>query len=856
MVSQQEVIKNELPNLQSTDLKSDKTDETDCKEITNDIFIHTIFGDLTLERPICVSFKGDPGEATKRSWFGQAYVDRKTMLPNYQNNYVSCSSYIPNDEGIYRRQKSSFAAFHWLLLDDVGVKVDIERVTLKPSWIIETSKGNFQYGFILSQPLRDATVADNLLQSIICAGLCDPGANGAAARIGRLPVAINGKYKDTTCKLSSWNPDCRYTVQEIVDGLQIELKERGKAGRRMSSVRLVDTETNDDVHIPRATDNPVLSALVANNLYKQPLGGGKHDITCPWVNEHTGAVDQGTAYWEPNETYPVGGFKCQHGHCIERRVSALYSVLGITKDDAKHLPIIKVSAGELNRIINAAEIELSKTTRHYQRGGIIVTVTTDPQTRATNVKTMSLPSLTRVVASLAVWQRFDKREAVWLTIDPPEKHIKILHDAAQYPHLPILNGIARQPYLRSDGSLSGYAGYDALTGMFGVFDARLFTISDKPTKAQAETALLKLTGLTDEFDLKTEHDKSAALSGILTAAIRSSLRLAPHFHVSAHQIGSGKSYLCQLLTLFATPEKSTPHSFPTDDDEMRKLLLAELLTAPAVIEFDNLTTDLIPHKSLCTALTSENISGRILGQSKTAEVGTRVLFLSSGNNVEPVRDMTRRVITIRLDPQCETPATREFKKNPVKEVTENRNKYIGFALTIIRAWIIAGRPEVDVKPINSFDEWSELCRQPLLWLGLKDPAQCVFETMAHDPDREQLGGFLSAWFAIYGTKSATTKDVVNDSVCNSDLRELIVEIAAERDGTINKKKLGWWIKRHSGRVVNGLRFTVDDSVNTNAAHWKIEQINKKSVSSVLSVSNPPLSENGSEVKIKPDTVRI
>jgi len=57
-----------------------------------------------------------------------------------------------------------------------------------------------------------------------------------------------------------------------------------------------------------------------------------------------------------------------------------------------------------------------------------------------------------------------------------------------------------------------------------------------------------------------------------------------------------------------------------------------LLTAPAVVEFDNLTTDLIPHKSLCTILTSEFISGRILGQSKTAEVGTRTLFLSSGNN--------------------------------------------------------------------------------------------------------------------------------------------------------------------------------------------------------------------------------
>jgi hypothetical protein len=93
------------------------------------------------------------------------------------------------------------------------------------------------------------------------------------------------------------------------------------------------------------------------------------------------------------------------------------------------------------------------------------------------------------------------------------------------------------------------------------------------------------------------------------------------------------------------------------------LLLAELLTAPMVIEFDNLTSDLIAHKSLCTALTSEYMTGRILGVSKTATVGTRALFLSSGNNVGPVADMTRRCITINLDPGCETPAAREFKKS-------------------------------------------------------------------------------------------------------------------------------------------------------------------------------------------------
>ena len=68
----------------------------------------------------------------------------------------------------------------------------------------------------------------------------------------------------------------------------------------------------------------------------------------------------------------------------------------------------------------------------------------------------------------------------------------------------------------------------------------------------------------------------------------------------------------------------------------------------------------------------------------------------------------------------------------------------------------------------------------------------------------------------------TIKNIVDDSLMNSDLRELIVELAAERDGTINKRKLGWWIKRHSGRMVDGLRVVADESYKTKSVMWKLE----------------------------------
>ena len=240
------------------------------------------------------------------------------------------------------------------------------------------------------------------------------------------------------------------------------------------------------------------------------------------------------------------------------------------------------------------------------------------------------------------------------------------------------------------------------------------------------------------------------------------------------------------------------------------------------------------------------MSGRILGLSKTAEVGTRVLFLSSGNNVEPVRDMTRRVVTIKLDPQCETPATREFNKNPVDDVHKNRGEFISAALIIVRSWIVAGRPLAEIKPLNSYADWSELCRQPLLWLGLDDPAQCVFEIMAHDPDREDLAAFLEVWESRYSTRSTSIKNIVEDCILWTDLKEVLPALAFERDGTINKRKLGWWIKRHSGRVVNGLRLVVDDSFKTNSVRWKIEKIGHETVLSVFSVLPPCIDEFSSD----------
>lgn len=559
---------------------------------------------------------GVPGKVRRGVWNGWPWAaGTDPALPADANTYFSLASFHPDPQGRHRRRKTQFAALHAVVLDDVGSKVDATRLTLAPSWQLETSPANFQVGFLLAEPLTDAALADRLMQAIIAAGLCDAGASGPTARLMRLPVGINGKHTPAFhCRLQAWAPARRYQPKALADAFGLELRSPGNRPRAAAkSAGGATPGADDEVLQPAPTDNPVLVALQERGLYKRPLGDGRHDIVCPWVAEHTGGLDGGTAYFEPDESFALGGFKCQHGHCAERHIRALLGFLAIEPAAARLVPRIRVAAGELHRVIDAAESALAQTGRHYQHGGSIVVVAADPGTRRTALVRLARPALLRALSGAAHWERFDRRCEDWSRIDPPDRVVAALADAPTYRHLPVLHGLVRQPHLREDNSLCTAPGYDAMSGRFGVFEAHEFALPARPDRANAESALQLLDELLAEFCFAGPQDRAAALAALLTAVLRPSLPLAPLFLVRAPQIGTGKTYLCELIGAFAAPQRPVPASLPMTDEECGKVLLAALLDGPAVIEFDNLTADLRPLRSLCTVLTSEHYSGRVLG---------------------------------------------------------------------------------------------------------------------------------------------------------------------------------------------------------------------------------------------------
>lgn len=808
-------------------LNPDKTDKPDT--ISNQEFLQAIYGNLPDGiRGMIVSSAGNPDLKPDGYWKATS-LESSTSIPESHNNYFSVSVYTPNKKGKYQRQKKYFWRLHAVMLDDIGTKTLIDIVGLEPSWIIETSPMNYQYGYILKNPITDVNTADDLVNAIIASGLCDPGAHGPSARLARLPVGTNGKHDPAfQCQLKEWHPERTFTVEQLIDGLGLNMEASAKSQTKKQLARALNE--GEPIYLPQPEENRVLAELKKRGLYKSPLGDGKHDITCPWCHEHTGEVDGGTACFEPDSNFPIGGFHCFHGHCKERNIHTLLEYLGLNVADTRTKPTIRLVQGEMHHIIECAEKELADTGRYFQRGGAISTVKNDPITHETIIKPLPKNALVSVLSSIAVWEKFDGRAGERIKCDPTDRVCLALDGAEEYRHLPVLNGITHQPYLREDGSLATVSGYDTATGMYGAFKTEAFSVPEHPTEAQAHEALDKLYDLIDEFPFKNEYDRSAAICAILTASIRPSLPLAPMFHVKAPQISSGKSYLCRIISGFASSQTGTPTTFPHDDEECRKVLLSEFMRGSAVIEFDNLTDKLVAHKSLCTALTSEFTSGRILGVSKMVSVNTRSLFLSSGNNVDPVNDMARRCITINLEPNCEIPATRKFKNpNLLGTLHQQRGEYVTYALTIIRAWINAGSPKADCDPVGGYTRWSDLCRQPLLWMGLPDPVQSLFNMIIDDPDRELLGRVLKIWHERYGNTPTKISTVVtgtmtgSDDFSSEDLNEILIEIAGDNKIGINNTRLGNWVKRNERKIVNGLRFT-RANVNTNAVFWRVEKV--------------------------------
>jgi len=277
--------------------------------VSNSRFLREIFGDQW-ERALVVTVR-DINAHEQHQW--TARPARNAVLPERANNYFSISLFRGD-----RRKIDRFEALYAIVIDDVGKKIQVAdlRGMPEPTWILETSPGNWQYGYALDQPLTDPRVYSAIVAA--CARLTpdgsDPGMAGVN-RVMRLPVGVNNKacyHADTGFdyvphRLRLWREGAKTSIESLAQALGADISEAALAAWRDTNYAVLtdDEIQSDEILKLFASRGEVLGTR--NDSFFYP-------VICPWSSEHTqdGREATGAAY------KPKHGFKCHHGSCATR----------------------------------------------------------------------------------------------------------------------------------------------------------------------------------------------------------------------------------------------------------------------------------------------------------------------------------------------------------------------------------------------------------------------------------------------------------------------------------------------------------------------------------------------------------
>lgn len=490
--------------------------------------------------------------------------------------------------------------------------------------------------------------------------------------------------------------------------------------------------------------------------------------------------------------------------------------------DAKSKPEIKIEGGNKPIVVDACERILKNAGGIYQSGGVLVAVLPTQKNAISQIIPVDAPFLADFLMNNARFTKYSSTRQSWCETNLPIDFAVTLLARRHWP-IPHLAGIIYAPTLRPDGSVINHPGYDIQTGLYADFNADDFVpIPDNPSRYDAIEAIEILKKPLSGFPFVAESDLSTAIAAILTALTRHTVDNSPLFLCTSPKMGSGKGLLVNAIAQIATGRGIRSMTQSTNADEDRKRLMALLISGTPLICMDNIE-NYFQSETLCTVLTMPELTDRLLGKTQMVSAPTRATFFATGNNVTVVGDLTRRVLPIVIDAGIERPHERIFDVHLPSYIEKNRASLVVAALTVLRAYDIAGRPRQNLMPFGSFESWSDWIRSAIVWAGLDDPCAglCRWDTI--DPIRSELAGVLECWHAAIGSESVTVNDLVKYATNSCEaLSQALFDVADSSSG-INRPRLGKFLMRHIDRIESGYRLTIAGSSGTRKK-YRVEKI--------------------------------
>jgi hypothetical protein len=642
-------------------------------------------------------------------------------------------------------------------------------------------------------------------------------------------LSIIGRCEDGAQRAHEWSaPYPRYRQDETAEKLKHALTDAGP--RTCSNIRYnldADSYCRDCQHWGKVKSPILLGMPSPAQLLGSP---GSQNGTTPTVSPEQGA------------TAP-----CSIGSSNGSGATSTWGTPAQQAPDPRPDIII---APDITRIVDEAQaalLALPEAPVIYQRARRLSVIARGVKPPRFLHRAQDLPisieassaHLMELIAKAAKWWEPDKRTKRYVLALPPRWIVEALQGRPAWP-FPMLEGIICSPTLRPDGSLLTTPGYDPETGLYlDTNDTEFPLVPSHPTLDHARAAIGCLHEAIKDFPFADSWHFSATLAAILSLVCRFAiLGNVPLFAIRATTRGSGKSLLADVISIIGTGRAAPRWPQVTEDEEERKRLLTVALAGYPVIHIDNVTRPL-GSPALDLALTAPSFSDRILGKNDSREAPLSMVWLASGNNMQFKGDMARRIVPIDLDPKMERPEERTgFHHNPLTPwVQQERPHLTVAALTIVKAYFEAQCPPQDVTSLGSFEQWSDLVRQALIWAGEADPCEGRKGIEAEsDPQYERLAVLLEAWAQCYPNNDAWTLAQVKGDIQTratlpphppnqwNRLQEALGAFDKRYEGkSLNTQVLGYEFRKFQGRTIAGRRFVTTGSLH-HAQQWALEQV--------------------------------
>jgi hypothetical protein len=147
-------------------------------------------------------------------------------------------------------------------------------------------------------------------------------------------------------------------------------------------------------------------------------------------------------------------------------------------------------------------------------------------------------------------------------------------------------------------------------------------------------------------------------------------------------------------------------------------------------------------------------------------------------------------------------------QNPAAMVLKERGRYLSACLCIVRAYALAGMPD-RLDPLASFENWSDLVRSALVWLGCEDPAASIEGAYAADETRQAVRRVVETWLGTIGEDRPLTVKEIFEKADVFDPRGVAFRSAINaavklKPGQEIDEQFGYWLRSMKGRTFEGV----------------------------------------------------